>query len=106
MTSSFGPMVIIANPRAGRGRVEVALPQIEQILRDEGIGYRIVRTTHPGHATEAARGYAGEEPGRRGQQVVAVGVVDRRAVQVARVRRVGRPGVHPVLPRDDEDVPP
>ena len=55
MTSPFGPMVIIANPRAGRGRVEVALPQIEQILRDEGIGYRIVRTTHPGHAAEAAR---------------------------------------------------
>ncbi len=55
MTSPFGSMVIIANPRAGRGRVEVALPQIEQILRDEGIGYRIVRTTHPGHAAEAAR---------------------------------------------------
>ena len=55
MTSPFGPMVIIANPRAGRGRVEVALPRIEQILRDEGIGYRIVRTTHPGHAAEAAR---------------------------------------------------
>ena len=55
MTSPFGPLVVIANPRAGRGRVEAALPQVENILRDQGLGYRIVRTTHPGHATQAAR---------------------------------------------------
>ena len=54
MTSPFGPLVVIANPRAGRGRVEAALPQVENILRDQGLGYRIVRTTHPGHATQAA----------------------------------------------------
>ena len=55
MTSPFGPLVVIANPRAGRGRVDAALPQVERVLRDEGLGYRIVRTTYPGHATEAAR---------------------------------------------------
>ncbi len=55
MTSPFGPLVVIANPRAGRGTVDSALPQVERVLRDEGLGYRIVRTTHPGHATEAAR---------------------------------------------------
>ena len=55
MTSPFGPLVVIANPRAGRGRVEAALPQVENILRDQRLGYRIVRTTHPGHATQAAR---------------------------------------------------
>ena len=55
MSSPFGPLVLIANPRAGRGQVEAALPQVERVLRDEGLGYRIVRTTHPGHATEAAR---------------------------------------------------
>ena len=55
MSSPFGPLVLIANPRAGRGKVEAALPKVERILRDEGLGYRIVRTTHPGHATEAAR---------------------------------------------------
>lgn len=55
MTSPFGPLVVIANPRAGRGRVDAALPQVERVLRDEGLAYRIVRTTHPGHATEAAR---------------------------------------------------
>jgi diacylglycerol kinase (ATP) len=55
MTSPFGPLVLIANPRAGRGRVEKALPRIERILRSQSLDYRLVRTTHPGHATEAAR---------------------------------------------------
>ena len=55
MTSPFGPLVLIVNPRAGRGKVGAALPKIERILNEEGLGYRIVRTTHPGHATHAAR---------------------------------------------------
>ena len=55
MTSPFGPLVLIANPRAGRGKVEAALPQVENVLRNLDLGYRIVRTTHPGHATQAAR---------------------------------------------------
>ena len=55
MTSPFGPLVLIANPRAGRGKVGVALPKIERILNETGLSYRIVQTTHPGHATKAAR---------------------------------------------------
>jgi diacylglycerol kinase (ATP) len=55
VTNPFGPLVIIANPRAGRGKVEGQLPEIERILAEAGLAYRIVRTTHPGHATEAAR---------------------------------------------------
>lgn len=55
MTSPFGPLVIIANPRSGRGRVGAELGKVEGILRDRALDYRIVRTTHPGHATEAAR---------------------------------------------------
>ena len=55
MTSPFGPLVVIANPRAGRGKVEAALPRVERVLRDAGLGYRIVRTGRPGHATEVAR---------------------------------------------------
>jgi diacylglycerol kinase (ATP) len=55
VTSPFGPLVIIANPRAGLGKVERHLPEIERTLADSGITYRIVRTTHPGHATQAAR---------------------------------------------------
>lgn len=56
MTSPFGPLVVIANPRSGRGKVGAELPKIERVLRDAGLDYRIVLTTHPGHATEAARG--------------------------------------------------
>ena len=55
MTSPFGPLLLIANPRAGRGKVGEALPKIERILHDEGLSYRIVRTAYPGHATQAAR---------------------------------------------------
>jgi diacylglycerol kinase (ATP) len=55
VTSPFGPLVLIANPRAGRGKVGEALPRIERILTDTGLDYRVVRTTHPGHATQAAR---------------------------------------------------
>ena len=55
MTSPFGPLVLIANPRAGRGKVGEALPKIERILTETGLDYRVVQTTHPGHATQAAR---------------------------------------------------
>ena len=55
MTSPFGPLVLIANPNAGRGTVSKALPRVENVLRNKNLAYRIVRTTHPGHATEAAR---------------------------------------------------
>lgn len=55
MTSPFGPLVVIVNPRSRRGRAEAKIPKIERILRDEGLGYRIARTTHPRHATKVAR---------------------------------------------------
>jgi diacylglycerol kinase family enzyme len=42
MTSPFGPLVIIANPRAGRGKFGAKLPEIERILRDAGLDYRVV----------------------------------------------------------------
>jgi diacylglycerol kinase (ATP) len=55
VTSPFGRLVVIANPRSGRGKVGAELPKIERILIDSGLDYRIVQTTRPGHATEAAR---------------------------------------------------
>jgi diacylglycerol kinase (ATP) len=55
MTSPFGPLVIIANPHAGQGKVETHLPEIERALAAAGLAHRTVRTTHPGHATQAAR---------------------------------------------------
>jgi diacylglycerol kinase (ATP) len=53
--SPFGPLVVIANPHAGQGKVARRLPVIERTLTEAGLTYRIVRTTGPGHATEAAR---------------------------------------------------
>ena len=54
-TSPFGPLVVIANPRAGGGKVGRHLPEIERILTGAQLSYRIAPTTHPGHATEIAR---------------------------------------------------
>jgi diacylglycerol kinase (ATP) len=55
MPSPFGPLVLIANPRSGRGRVGAELPEVERQLNALGLRYRIVETEAPGHATEAAR---------------------------------------------------
>jgi YegS/Rv2252/BmrU family lipid kinase len=55
VTSPFGPLVIIANPNAGRGKAGAALDEIDRVLRDAALDHRIVETTHPGHATQAAR---------------------------------------------------
>jgi diacylglycerol kinase (ATP) len=55
MTSPFGPMVVIANPRSGGGKVGAHLPEIERILTAAQLSYRIVPTAHPGHATQIAR---------------------------------------------------
>ena len=54
MTSPFGRLVIIANPSSGRGRSEAKIREIERMLRNWGLDYRIVRTAGPGHAAEAA----------------------------------------------------
>ncbi|MGD0604285.1 MAG: diacylglycerol kinase family protein [Streptosporangiaceae bacterium] len=48
-------MVVIANPRRGRGRADAGLAGIERALRAAGLGYRIARTGGRGHATELAR---------------------------------------------------
>jgi diacylglycerol kinase (ATP) len=55
VTSPFGPAVIIANPRAGRGKVAGRLAAIRRGLAEAGLAFRVVTTTHPGHATDAAR---------------------------------------------------
>jgi diacylglycerol kinase (ATP) len=55
ITEPFGPLVVIANPRAGGGKVGRHLPEIERILAGAGLSYRVVRTTRPGHATDVAR---------------------------------------------------
>lgn len=54
-SSPFGPLRLIVNPRAGKGVVRDALPSIETVLRDEELGFDVVETEGPGHATELAR---------------------------------------------------
>jgi diacylglycerol kinase (ATP) len=55
VASSYGPLVLIANPRAGRGRVGREMPEVERQLNARRLRYRLVQTEGPGHATRAAR---------------------------------------------------
>jgi diacylglycerol kinase (ATP) len=55
VTSPFGPLVVIANPKSGHGKAAAQLSGIAGILRSAGLDYRIVETARPGHATEVAR---------------------------------------------------
>lgn len=69
MTSPYGPMRLIANPAAGRGRDPV-LPRLTRVLEDRGLEHEVVMTRSQGHATTLAR-EAIERDGRR--YLVAVG---------------------------------
>ena len=53
MTSPFGPMRLIVNPRAGRGEADLTALTTE--LDAQGLVYDIVRTQGPGSATALAR---------------------------------------------------
>jgi diacylglycerol kinase (ATP) len=55
MTSPFGELLAIVNPRAGRGRVGEGLPDLERSLLARGLRYRIVETAGPGDAVRLAR---------------------------------------------------
>lgn len=55
MSSPFGPMRVIINPRAGRGAVERGWPDAKAVLDHAGIDYRVTVTDQAGHATRAAR---------------------------------------------------
>ena len=55
MSSVFGPLRLIVNPRAGRGVVGRTLPELEAELRARSLDYDVVQTRRAGHATEAAR---------------------------------------------------
>lgn len=60
MASPFGDLVVIANPRAGRGRVGEELPELERQLLARRLSHRIVETEGPGHATLLARDALGQ----------------------------------------------
>jgi YegS/Rv2252/BmrU family lipid kinase len=55
VSSPFGDLVVIANPRSGRGRVAKELPELERQLNARRLGFRIAETEGPGHASEIAR---------------------------------------------------
>jgi len=55
MSSPFGRLTLIVNPRAGRGRVLEKLPRIEQALRERELDHEVHLTEGRGDATRLAR---------------------------------------------------
>ena len=55
MSSPFGPLRLIVNPRSGRGAVGKTMPALTDALRAKGLEFDIVETTGRRHASEAAR---------------------------------------------------
>lgn len=55
MTSPFGPLTLVVNPRAGRGKVAGAIPEMVDHLERRGLDHEIRRTEGPGHAAEITR---------------------------------------------------
>jgi diacylglycerol kinase (ATP) len=55
MGSPFGPMVLIANERAGRGGVGKCLPEVRRHLEARGLAYEVRTTEGAGDGTRLAR---------------------------------------------------
>ena len=55
MSSPFGPMVLIANARSGKGSVAKVLPDVTDKLKRRELDHEVRYTEGPGHATEIAR---------------------------------------------------
>jgi diacylglycerol kinase (ATP) len=85
-------MVVIANPRAGKGRVAAALPSIERALRADGRDVQVRLTTR---AHDAER-YAVEARSQGAEVVVAVGG-DGTTSEVANGLLAGGSGARPDL---------
>src|SRR5919201_3536567 len=43
MGSPFGPLTLLVDPRAGRGRVGKELPEVERTLLARGLDFRVVQ---------------------------------------------------------------
>jgi diacylglycerol kinase (ATP) len=56
VSSPFGPLILICNPRAGGGGAKRALPEVLQQLGRRGLEHEVRYTEGPGHAVELARG--------------------------------------------------
>jgi diacylglycerol kinase (ATP) len=55
VSSPFGSLVLIVNPRSGRGQVGQEVPEIERQLQAKKLAYRVVETETPEQAMESAR---------------------------------------------------
>jgi YegS/Rv2252/BmrU family lipid kinase len=55
MTHAFGPLRLIVNPHAGRGRVRENLAELRRGLDDAGVEHDAVETDAPGHAIALTR---------------------------------------------------
>ncbi|HIP97268.1 MAG TPA: diacylglycerol kinase family lipid kinase [Anaerolineae bacterium] len=56
----MGPIKVILNPIAGRGRGAKIEPEIRRFLKAEGLDFDLVRTARPWHAAELAERAAGD----------------------------------------------
>ena len=52
--SELGKMLLIVNPKAGRGKAAAAMPEIETCLARRGLDYEVVYTREAGDAAEVA----------------------------------------------------
>lgn len=55
VSTPFGELSVIVNPGAGGRRVGQEIPELERVLRDRGLPYRLHRTEKPGDATAFTR---------------------------------------------------
>lgn len=69
MTSSFGRLTLICNPRAGRGKVSRAIPRLRGALEERGLDHELLFTDGKGDASRLAR----DALERGSRLIVAVG---------------------------------
>lgn len=81
---------VIVNPISGRGYAEKTIPLIEAGLREHGLDFDLVRTTHPWHAADLA-----EEAANSGYDVIITASGDGTANEtingLMRARNAGKP---------------
>ena len=79
-------IMLIINPKAGRGRYKVEIPHILEVLCEAGAMVSIYMTQHPGHATELAATHATDYDicaclggdGTLGETIAGLMALDRR----------------------------
>src|SRR5207249_7556507 len=55
VASPFGRLVLIVDPRAGKGQVGAEMPEVERTVRGRGLDYRIAEVATPEDGRRLAR---------------------------------------------------